>query len=134
MEIAYAVQQEVITALHEIGEPDLADRLERCMTARQQRHYGTGWPFSCRSSACLWCRRAMIKGWWAGIRYWSEAATASSLAIVTMPQPAGLFDAVIRLRRGLRDVRDRTARRWRRWRTVSCAGLMGGDHVAMVVI
>jgi hypothetical protein len=48
--------------------------------------------------------------------------------------PAGLPDAVRRLRRGLRDVRDRTARRWRRWRTVSFAGLMGGDHKALVII
>jgi hypothetical protein len=134
MEIAYIVQQEVIATLYEIGDPDLAGRLERCMTARQQRHYGTGWPFSCRSSACLWCRRAMIRGWWAGIRYWSETAAASSLIIITILSSAGLFDAVIRLRRGLRDVRDRTARRWKRWRTVSFAGLMGGNHRALVLI
>jgi hypothetical protein len=76
----------------------------------------------------------MVRGWWAGIRYWSETAAASSLAIITMPPPAGLFDAVIRLRRGLRDVRDRTARRWRQWRTVAVAGMMGGDHGALVLI
>jgi hypothetical protein len=134
MEIAYIAQQEVIAALYEIGDPDLAGRLERCMTARQRRHYGDGWPFSCRSSACVWCRRAMIRGWWAGIRYWSETAAASSLAVITTAPPAGLFDAVIRLRRGLRDVRDRTARRWKRWRTVAVAGMMGGDHRALVLI
>ena len=39
-------QQEVIAALCEIGDTDLADRLQRCMTARQQRHYGDGWPYS----------------------------------------------------------------------------------------
>ena len=63
-----------------------------------------------------------------------EAATASSLAIIPILSPAGLPDAVRRLRRGLRDVRDRTARRWRRWRTVSFAGLMGGDHTALLMI
>ena len=82
MEMAYVAQQEVITALHEIGDHDLAARLERCMNARRERHYGDGWPFSCRSAACVWCRRAMIRGWWAGFTYWSEAATASSLAII----------------------------------------------------
>jgi hypothetical protein len=76
----------------------------------------------------------MIRGWWAGIRYWSETAAASSLAVITMPPPAGLFDAVIRLRRGLRDVRDRTARRWKRWRSVSFAGLMGDDRQALIMI
>jgi hypothetical protein len=134
MEIAYTAQREVIDVLRSIGDADLADRLERCMTARLERHYGDGWPYSCRSAACVWCRRAMIRGWWAGIRYWSEKAAASSLAVITMPSPAGLFDAVIRLRRGLRDVRDRTARHWKRWRSVSYAGLMGGDHKALVLI
>ena len=134
MEMAYDVQQEVIAALYEIGDSDLADRLERCMAARQERHYGDGWPYSCRSSACLWCRRAMIRGWWEGMRYWSEAATTLSLAIISIRSPAGLPDAARRLRRGLRDVRDRTARRFRRWRTVSFAGLTGGDHRALVLI
>jgi hypothetical protein len=134
MEIAYAAQQEVINALRSIGDPDLGDRLERCMTARQQRHYGTGWPYSCRTSGCLWCRRAMIRGWWAGIRYWSKSAATSSLSIIPALSPAGLPDAARRLRRGLRDVRDRTARHWKRWRTVSCAGMMGGDRQALVII
>jgi hypothetical protein len=134
MEIAYATQQGVIAALYEIGDPDLAVRLERCMTARQRRHYGDGWPYSCRSAACVWCRRPMIRGWWAGIRYWSESAATSSLAIIPIRSPAGLPDAVRRLRRGLRDIRDRTARHWKRWRSVSFAGLMGGDHKALVLI
>ena len=49
MEMAYAVQQQVIAALYEMVIADLAARLQRCMTARQQRHYGDGWPYSCRS-------------------------------------------------------------------------------------
>jgi AcrR family transcriptional regulator len=103
------------------------------MTARRERHYGDGWPYSCRSSACFWCRRAMIRGWWEGIRYWASATT-SSLAIIPTLSSFGFPDAVRRLRRGLRDVRDRTARRWRQWRTVAVAGLMGGDHIAMVMV
>src|SRR4051812_19351759 len=74
MEMAYALQQQVIVALNEIGDVDLASRLQRCMTARQQRRYGDGWPYSCRSAACVWCRPAMIRGWWEGIRHWSDAA------------------------------------------------------------
>ena len=97
MEMAYAAQQEVIDALHGIGDHDLANRLTRCMTTRQVRHYGCGWPYSCRSSACLWCRRAMMRGWWSGIRYWSEAASTSSLAVIPVLSPAGLPDAVRRV-------------------------------------
>jgi hypothetical protein len=63
MEIAYATQQQVIAALYAIGDPDLANRLERCMTARRERHYGDGWPYwrsgrsrtvppRCRADAC----------------------------------------------------------------------------------
>jgi hypothetical protein len=134
MEISYAKQQQVISLLNKIGHHDLAARLERCTTARQQRHYGDGWPYSCRSSACLWCRRAMVRGWWAGIRYWSEAAATLSLAIISIRSSAGLSDAAKRLRRGLRDVRDRTAQGFRRWRTVSFVGLIGGDHRALLLI
>jgi hypothetical protein len=133
MEIAYAAQAEVIATLYEIGDRDLANRLERCMTARQQRHYGNGWRHSCRSAACIWCRRAIIRGWWFGMREWSPASV-SSLAIIPVLSPGGLPDAARRLRRGLRDVRDRTARCFRRWRTVSLAGLVGGDHTALVLI
>ena len=35
MEMAYIGQQEVIAALHGTGDDDLADRLQRCMTARR---------------------------------------------------------------------------------------------------
>jgi hypothetical protein len=38
MAMMYATQHEVITALLSIGDPDLADRLERCVTARRERH------------------------------------------------------------------------------------------------
>ena len=134
MVVAYTAQHEVIDALRSIRDTDLADRLERCMNARQQRCNNSGWPYSCRSAACVWCRRATVRGWWAGIRYWSESAGTTSIAIISIRSPAGLFDAARRLRRGLRDVRDRTARRWRQWRTVSLAGMIGGDHRALLLI
>jgi hypothetical protein len=134
MAMMYAAQQEVIVALTEVGEPDLANRLERCVTARHERRGGDGWPFTCRSAACLWCRRAMIRGWWHGMCRWSAEATTWSLAIIPMNSSAGLHNAVRRLRRGLRDVRDREARRRNRWRDVCFAGMAGGDQTALVMI
>jgi hypothetical protein len=67
------------------------------------------------------------------MREWSSAVT-SSLAIIPALSPVGLPDAARWLRRGLRDVRDGAARRWKRWRTVAFAGLLGGDHRALVMI
>jgi hypothetical protein len=134
MELTYTVQQEVIVALCSIGESDLAGRLERCMTARRERHNGDGWPFTCRSSACVWCRRPMIRSWWNGMCQWTAEATAWSLGVIPLHLSADLPDAVRRLRRGLRDVRDRMARRRRRWRDVSLAGMAGGDHMALVLV
>jgi hypothetical protein len=132
---AYMAQQEVIAALQAIGEVDLADRLERCMTVRRERRGGDGWPFTCRSAACVWCRRAMIRGWWKGMCRWSAEAATSSLAIIPVHSPEGLHNAVRRLRRGLRDVRDRMARRSRRsWRDVGFAGMTGGDGTALVLV
>jgi hypothetical protein len=74
-----------------------------------------------------------MQSWWAGIRDWAAPAT-SSLAIITLRSPTGLRHAILRLRRGLRDVRDRTARRNEHWRTVCFAGLAGGDGKALILI
>ena len=74
-----SAQQEVIVALRGIGELDLADRLERCMTARRERRGGDGWPYTCRSAACVWCRRPMIRSWWNGMCRWSAEATHRAL-------------------------------------------------------
>jgi hypothetical protein len=134
MAIMYAAQQQVIAALTEVGDLDLADRLERCMTARHERRGGDGWPRICRSAACVWCRRAMIRSWWIGMSRWSAEAATSSLAIMRIDSSVGFPDAVKRLRRGLRDVRDRVARRRKRWRDVCCTGMAGGDHTALVMI
>jgi hypothetical protein len=131
---AYAAQEEVIAALRSIGEPDLAERLEDCTTTRLLRHSGSGWPHICRSAACVWCRRPLIRGWWFGMCQWSAAAATTSLATIRIDSPAGLPDAVRQLRRGLRDVRDRMARRRRRWRDVSIVGVVGGDRRAMVLV
>jgi hypothetical protein len=120
-------------SLYVIGEVDLAGRLERCMTARRERRGGDGWPYSCRSAACVWCRPPLIRSWWGGMRQWS-AGTTSSLAIVRIDSSAGLRDGVRRLRRGLRDVRDRVARCRTQWRDVCCTGMAGGDHTALVMI
>jgi hypothetical protein len=133
MELSYAAQQAVIISLLSIGERDLAARLDRCMMARRSRHYGDGWPFSCRSAACVWCRRAMIRGWWAGMQHWSTAG-AASLVIIPLRSPAGTQNVAHRLRRGLRDVRDRMARRRNRWRELAFAGMVGGDSRAVVLI
>jgi hypothetical protein len=133
MAMMYAAQQQVIVALRSIGEPDPADRLERCMTARRERRGGDGWPFTCRSAACVWCRRPMIRSWWFGMCGWSAGA-ASSLAIMRIGSSTGLRDGVRRLRRGLRDLRDRMARRQRRWREICFAGMIGGDGRAVVMI
>jgi hypothetical protein len=134
MEISYTAQHDVVMVLRNMDEPELADRLDRCARARRERHYGDGWPYSCRSIACAWCRRAMIRGWWNGMCSWAVEASASSLAIIPTDATDGLIHAARRLRRGLRDVRDRTARRARRWRTVAFAGIMGGDGTAFVMI
>jgi hypothetical protein len=42
MATMYAAQQEVLAALTEGGESDLANRLERCATARRERCGGDG--------------------------------------------------------------------------------------------
>ncbi len=134
MAMAYVAQEEVIVALRAIGETDLATRLERCATARRERHGGDGWPRTCRSIACAWCRPPLIRGWWFGIRHWAAEATTTSLVIIPIHSPAGLPAAVRRLRRGLRDVRDRMARHRRRWRGVGFAGMAGGDGAALVLV
>src|ERR1700693_1541251 len=133
MEMAYITQQRVIATLRGIDEPDLAVRLEHCMIVRRERRGGDGWPFTCRSAACVWCRRPLIRSWWFGMCQWS-AATISSLAIIPLHSSAGLPDGVRRLRRGLRDVRDRMARRRGRWRDVCFAGMTGGDGTGLVPV
>ena len=130
----YARQEEVIAALHAVGDHDLADRLQCCAAVRRERHHGDGWPRVCRSAACIWCRRPMMRSWWGGFCDWSAAAETSSLAIIQIDASDGLPAAVRRLRRAVRDVRDRAARRWKRWRRVAIAGMIGGDRTALLFV
>ena len=130
MKLSYTEQEAVIRALLSIDEPDLAARLGRCMTAH--RSHGAGRAFSCQSAACVWCRPAMIHGWWVGMCDW--AAATASLAILSIDSSVGLPNAARHLRRAMRDVRDRVARRRSPWREVRFAGIIGGDRRAMVMI
>lgn len=134
MEMVYVAQQEVIALLRHDRDDDLALRLERCMVARRQRYFGDGWPWTCRSAACVWCRRPMIRAWWKGVCDWSAEASESSLAIIRLEPSSAWPDAVRRLRRGLRDVRDRTARQRRAWRDLTFAGMAGADRTAWIMI
>ena len=59
MAMAYTAQEKISVALTEAGEVDLAGRLDRCMTAGRERHYGDGWPFS--YPGCAWCRPPLIQ-------------------------------------------------------------------------
>ncbi len=129
----YADQEEVIALLNMMGDFDLANRLERCAAVRRVRHHA-GWPRVCRTAACVWCRRPTMRSWWLGMCQWTAEATTWSLAAIPLHLSASLLHAVRRLRRALRDVRDRAARRRRRWREVCCAGMVGGDHGALVMI
>ena len=131
-ELSYTEQQAIIDALLSINETDLAARLDRCMTAHRSRHHNNGRRFTCQSAACVWCRRAMIHGWWVGICDWAEAT--SSLAILSIGSSVGLPDAARHLRRAIRDVRDRVARHRNEWRDVRFAGIIGGDRRAMVMV
>lgn len=133
--MAFDRQREMIHGLHDIGEIELADRLDTCMASRRNRYSGDGWPWLCRSVACVWCRRPLTRAWWGGICDWAADEPVISLGLVPIRSGMSLPTAVRRLRRGLRDVRDRRmARRRRRWRKMAFAGLAGGDRVALVVI
>ena len=135
MAMMYATaQQQVIAALCGIGEPDLADRLERCMTARRERRGGDGWPFTCRSAACVWCRPTddpFMVEWHVPM---VGRSNTSSLAII----PTALVGWPAR--------RCTTAAAWvaRRSRPdgaaqeamarVCFAGMAGGDGMALVMV
>jgi hypothetical protein len=51
MKTVYAAEQEVIFALHSLGERNLAGRLESRAAVRRELHDGDGWPRICRSGA-----------------------------------------------------------------------------------
>lgn len=120
--------------LEKIGQADLAARLRRCADARRGRDSGSGWPWTCRSIGCVWCRQPLIRGWWAGMRAWCLPDDRTLALVPVLYEPGGLRMAVRRLRRALRDLRDRHARNDLRWRHVGFAGLLTGSGTAMIVV
>jgi hypothetical protein len=134
---AAAEQQRMIAAVLEIGDTYAAARLQRCMSAMTTRRQGAGWPWMCRGSGggCVWCRQALGRRWWRGLRHWiMEGGDPVSLAVVPFECGAGgLRRAVSRLRRACRDVRDRRARRRASWRPVALAGMATGDAALLLV-
>ena len=84
MEEAYAAQQEVIDTLQKNGDPDLAARLERCMTARQQRHYGSTVGHTPADRPLLLVSSGYGAWMVVGHARMVEPATTSSLAIIPM--------------------------------------------------
>jgi hypothetical protein len=133
---AFSAQAEVVAALLATGDASAAARLQRCAEVRRARRRGDGWPWTCRSAGCAWCRRALVLRWWRGLRRWVEQDGAPvSLAVLPLGhEPGRLRAAVSRLRRACRDVRDRAARRSGRWRGVVMAGLVTGGGVALVLV
>ena len=133
MAVATVTQYRIACGLEQAGEPSLAARLRRCATARRGRHCMGGWPWTCRSVACVWCRQPIIRRWWAGMVEW-RSPHALILAVIPVSWSAGsLRVAVRRLRRALRDLRDQMARRSGRWRGVCLSGLVTSHGTAMVV-
>jgi hypothetical protein len=127
-------QARIVAALEQAGERHVATRLRRCSEARRGRRYDSGWPWTCRSVGCVWCRQPLLRGWWAGMLAWRSP---HPLTLVTIPltwQAGQMRTAVRRLRRALRDFRDRRARLSRRWRGVCLCGLVTGDRIAMLVV
>ena len=133
---AFSAQAEVVAALLATGDTRAAARLRRCAEAREARRRGDGWPWTCRSAGCAWCRRALVLRWWRGLRHWVEQDGAPvSLALLPLGhRPGRLRAAVSHLRRACRDVRDRAARRSGRWRGVVMAGMATSTGVALVLV
>lgn len=133
---AAAEQARVIAALSATGDTHVAGRLQRCMEAMTTRRQGGGHPWTCRGPGCAWCRAALARRWWRGMRFWmNDGGARVSLLVLPLPHaPGGLRAAVARLRRACRDVRDRAARRRASWRGVALAGMATGGGGALLLI
>lgn len=139
--IASAIEAEtddLVAALRDFGDDDLAGRLWRCQQARKEKVTAqrtgvrTGWPTMCRSVACPSCRRWLGRGWRERASSHFAAASGPACSHVTiMLACTGDLDAirgVVRdLRVDLRNLRDRSASRSRRWATVAAYGLVEVD-------
>ena len=139
--MASAIEAEatdLVAALRDLGDDDLAGRLWRCQQARmdkivaQRTGLRTGWPSMCRSVACPSCRRWLGRGWRerAGSHF-AEARSPACSHVTIMLACTGALDTirgVVRdLRVDLRNLRDRSAVRSSRWRSVSAYGLVEVD-------
>jgi hypothetical protein len=139
--VARSIEQEasdLITALRDLGDDDLAGRLWRCQRHRiekkqaQQAGIRTGWPAMCRSVACPSCRRWLGRTWRerASSRFMEADSTTCSHATIMLACTGDLdvvHDVVRDLRVALRNLRDRSASRARRWATVEAYGLVEVD-------
>lgn len=131
-----AEQARVIAALEATGDARVAGRLRRCMEAMTSRRQNGGYPWTCRGPGCAWCRVALARRWWRGMRLWMDDGGARvSLLVLPLPHvPGGLRAAVARLRRACRDVRDRAARRRAAWRVLALAGMATGGGPAFLLV
>lgn len=134
MALARKEQARIVCSLEQAGERHVAARLRRCSEARWGRRFDGGWPWTCRSVGCVWCRQPIMRGWWAGMLAWRSPHALTLMTIPVTWQAGHMRVAVRRLRRALRDFRDRRARRSRGWRGVCLSGLVTGDGTAMVVV
>lgn len=121
-------QSGVIASLAASGYLYLAARLARCQYDRQHRQ--TGFPWRCRSAGCWACRRTVCRRWWTLFEYWLAGPEVS---LATIPLIGNPIVAVRKLRKALRDVRDRAARDDPRWQQVAFGGMLGGDHMLMLI-
>ena len=79
MAMAHIAQQQVIDVLRSIGEVDLGEPPEQCMTVRRSAITAMVGLASCRTAACVWCRRSMMHGWWNGMCHWSAERLGRAL-------------------------------------------------------
>lgn len=129
-------QQEIIDRLRALGADHIADRLGRCQRVRTSRRGASAstWPWRCRSAGCWSCRRTQITAEWRSLCNGGLVPTPAQ-TVMTVPlyaAGAGLRNAVLHLRRSLRDYRDREARRDRRWRSVAFAGLADSERAYLL--
>lgn len=138
---ARAMEQEatdLINALRDLGDEELAGRLWRCQQGRaekrlaQQAGIKTGWPAMCRSVACPSCRRWLGRSWREkAVDRFVEADNAEcSHATIMLARTGDLHavrEVVRDLRVGLRNLRDRRAARSRHWSSAAAYGLVEVD-------
>lgn len=122
----------LIAALRASGEPaqhDLAGRLWRCQMGRADRRRGVQhrWPPVCRSAACEFCRRRLIRRGCSRAAERMAPATSGDCSLITVMLSrcrglADMLDVIGAFRVELRNWRDRRARVDGRWRSLEMVG------------